>query len=300
MNTVERYSRPPDLAAALAAAASDPDAVWLAGGTSLLAGDYSDKPASVIDIGSILPRGITVHEGTIAIGADTTFQELAEASAAPALLKEAALGVGSRNVRNRATVGGNIAADRSSSALIPALLVLDAKLEIAVGGATRPASQTQELASWLSAPSGLILSISFRDPASRRSGYGRWSRTSNDTAILVAALSFTIEKSSMKNLRIAMGGIATKSRRMSELEKRFENMPIPAEDDSGEDFRSIVEKAALPFLVPAEGGAVSASFRKLRGATLLAEVMAKAVGLTGTSDGSGSNPSGRAGKGGAR
>ncbi len=300
MNTVERYSRPPDLAAALAAAASDPGAVWLAGGTSLLAGDYADKPSSVIDIGAFIPRGITVREGLVTMGAGTSFQEIAESDAAPDLLKKAVLGVGSRNVRNRATVGGNIGSDRPSSALIPALLVLDARIEVAQRKSAQPTSNSMDLASYLGSPGGLILSVSFQTAASRRSGYGRWSRTSNDTAILVAAVSFSMDTSAMKDLRIAMGGIAAKSRRMSELEKRFENMPIPAEDDSGEDFRSIVEKAALPFLVPAEGGAVSASFRKLRGAALLAEVIAKAIGLTGAAGDHGLYPAGRAETGGAR
>ncbi|MGO8692549.1 MAG: FAD binding domain-containing protein [Rectinemataceae bacterium] len=277
MKIVQRFARPPDMGAAFALAEQDSSARWLAGGTSLLAGDYADKPASVIDIGAFIPRGIELREGLVAIGAGTTFQEIAESPSVPFVLKRAALGQGSRNVRNRATIGGNIAADRSSSAFIPALLVLDAKLEIAIVRAAGPTRTSLDLASYLAAPSGLILSVSFPIPDSRRTGYGRWARTSNDSAILVAAVSFSIDASLMKNFEIAMGGISTKSRRMNELEKRFEGMPIPTEAASGEDFRDIVEKAALPLLVPTRGGAVSAPFRKLRGAALLAEVMAEAA-----------------------
>jgi len=58
MKRVERYARPAELSAALALASADRDARWLAGGTSLLAGDYADKPSSVIDISAVVPGGV--------------------------------------------------------------------------------------------------------------------------------------------------------------------------------------------------------------------------------------------------
>jgi len=277
MKTVERYYHPADLSAALAAAAGDPDAVWLAGGTSLFAGDYADKPAAVIDISTFIPRGVAAKGSGLSVGAGTTFQELIDSELVPAVLKDAALGIGSRNVRNRATVGGNIAADRACSSLIPSLLVLDAKLEIA--GVRSPASSgvgPLDLRSWLDKPEGLILAISFPVPdKSRRSAYGRWARIAVDAAVLGAALCCSVEKGLLKDVRIALGGISGKSRRMRELEARLEGWRLPAPSD---DPRADIETAALPFLAPAEGGIVSASFKRLRGAALLADVVAAAIG----------------------
>ncbi|MDA8426555.1 MAG: FAD binding domain-containing protein [Treponema sp.] len=275
MKTVQRYVRPRDLGQALHLAKEDPGAVWLAGGTLLLAGDYADKPASVVDVGPVLGRGIERRDGSLEIGAGLTLQSLAESEAAPEILRKAALGIGSRNVRNRATVGGNIAANRSSSALIPAFLVLDARLEIA--GVRGPDSRSEtELASYLAAPSGLILSVGIPERPSRRLGYGRWARTANDAAVLVAAVSFAVEGSAMKDAKIAMGGITAKARRLFDLEKRFEGLQV--QGLPLDELRDQVERMALPLLVPDGQGVVSASFRKVRGAALLAQAVAEALG----------------------
>ncbi|HUW42219.1 MAG TPA: FAD binding domain-containing protein [Rectinemataceae bacterium] len=274
MKTVQRYVRPPDLGQALKLAKEDPGAVWLAGGTILLAGDYAGKPASVVDVGPILGRGIERRDGRIEIGAGVTFQDLAESEAAPPMLREAALGIGSRNVRNRATVGGNIAANRPCSALIPALLVLDARLAIA-GERGSDSRSEAELASYLAAPSGLILSVSIPERPSRRHGYARWARTANDAAVLVAAVSFTVEGPAMKDVKIAMGGIAGEARRLGELERRFEGFSTAGRPI--DDVRNRIEEAAAGLLVPAEQPVVSAAFRKVRGAALLAQAVAEAL-----------------------
>jgi len=213
------------------------------------------------------------------IGAGCTLQELADAPEIPEALREAALGMGSRNVRNRATVGGNIAADRPCSCLIPSLLVLDATLQVAgMDGVGAGLTRQIGLAEWLQAPSGLILEVKLPTAdalaaGSRRAAYARWARTATDAAVLGVAVSFRLQETSIRDLRVAIGGVASKSRRDHKLEKRFESWPVQASVDD----RPAIEAAALPFLLPDEFGTVGADFRRVRGAALFADVLTAAM-----------------------
>jgi hypothetical protein len=127
VNAVKRYSRAGSWHEALELRDGEPGARWLAGGTALLAGDGRDKPDSVIDLGSALPRAIELVGGELSIGACATFQDIAAAPALPRYLVDAALTMVNRNTRNRATLGGNLGADKSCSSLIPLLIALDAR-----------------------------------------------------------------------------------------------------------------------------------------------------------------------------
>jgi carbon-monoxide dehydrogenase medium subunit len=113
-----------------------PGAKILAGGQSLipLLKLRLTAPAAVIDIGRIGElKGITVKDGTIHIGAMTTHAELA---ASPQLaetchvLAQAAGGIGDPAVRNRGTIGGNIAHADPASDLPTVLVALDARLMV--------------------------------------------------------------------------------------------------------------------------------------------------------------------------
>src|ERR1051326_3342306 len=114
-----------------------PGAKWLAGGQSLipLLKLRLAAPAAVIDIGRIGElRGITVKDGTIRIGAMTTHAELAasrELSETCRVLAQAAAGIGDPAVRNRGTIGGNIAHADPASDLPTVLVALDAKVAVA-------------------------------------------------------------------------------------------------------------------------------------------------------------------------
>ncbi|HOX33670.1 MAG TPA: FAD binding domain-containing protein [Spirochaetales bacterium] len=266
MRRTERYARPASLGEALALKAADPAAAWLAGGTFLLAGDARDKPESLIDLGAFLPRGLSAAGAALAIGAGTSFQELADSRAAPALLRRAALGMANRNVRNRATVGGNLGANRSCSSLIPSLLVLGAELELAEGGPPAAAG----LESWLAGPRGLVLSLRIPAEAGRRSACGRWARTACDLSVLSAAVSYRLSAGAMRDLRIALGGLGPRARRFPELEALFEGRPLPSRED--------MEARIAPLLRPIDDLRGSAEFKRFRAAALAAELLRAAAG----------------------
>lgn len=70
-------------------------------------------------------------------------QPLRDARFIPAALREALGFVYSRHVRNQSTIGGEIAARREESVLLPVLLALDAELVLAT--AKRCQSRTTRL-----------------------------------------------------------------------------------------------------------------------------------------------------------
>lgn len=111
--------------------------------TELLAGGHSLLPAMktglsspdvLIDIGDVDElRGVSVEDGTLTVGAMTRYSDLLDSEAAhehaPALTA-AVSQVGDRQVRNRGTVGGNIAHADPASDLPGAALASDATVVV--------------------------------------------------------------------------------------------------------------------------------------------------------------------------
>lgn len=122
------YHRPKDAKEAATAAAGDDEAIFLAGGQTIIPTlkQRLAMPTSLIDIGSLDElKGIEVSSGAVTIGAATTHAEVAGsaevAKAIPALAHLASV-IGDAQVRNRGTLGGSIAnADPASD--YPAAIV---------------------------------------------------------------------------------------------------------------------------------------------------------------------------------
>jgi carbon-monoxide dehydrogenase medium subunit len=114
----------------------NPGAKLLAGGHSLipLLKLRLAAPPALIDIGRITElKGVTVRDGTVRIGALTTHADLAASAAlrehCPALA-EAAAHVGDPAVRNRGTIGGNVAHADPASDLPTVLTALSARFAV--------------------------------------------------------------------------------------------------------------------------------------------------------------------------
>jgi xanthine dehydrogenase YagS FAD-binding subunit len=108
------YVRADDAVAAVGLVSRDPDAQYLAGGTTeldLVLKDGVLEPERLVDITRLPLRGITRAEDTLRVGALTTMEELA---ADPTVdervpfVRDALLAGASPQLRNMATIGGNI------------------------------------------------------------------------------------------------------------------------------------------------------------------------------------------------
>jgi CO/xanthine dehydrogenase FAD-binding subunit len=143
------YLRPTSLKAGLSALAevgpastggSGQTLTVLAGGTDIYPARAARQawlqpfPRDFLDITAIPElRGICQDGRAWLIGATTSWSELAAAPLPQAFdaLKQAALEIGGRQIQNRGTVGGNIVNASPAADGVPALMSLDATVEIA-------------------------------------------------------------------------------------------------------------------------------------------------------------------------
>ncbi len=139
------YRRPATLAEALALLAQHgPDAHLLAGGTDLIIRlrDGTLRPAVLIDLKRIaeLCPAIREEAGRVTISATTVMTDIAADERVqrsfPALVEAAAV-VGSVQIRNRATLAGNICNASPAADTAPPLLVYGAEVVTAGQGGTR-------------------------------------------------------------------------------------------------------------------------------------------------------------------
>jgi CO/xanthine dehydrogenase FAD-binding subunit len=108
------YVRADDVAAAVALVSADPRAEYLAGGTTeldLVLKDGVLEPDRLVDITRLPMRGIARAEDTLHVGALVTMEELAAdrtVSERVPFVREALLAGASPQLRNMATIGGNL------------------------------------------------------------------------------------------------------------------------------------------------------------------------------------------------
>jgi CO/xanthine dehydrogenase FAD-binding subunit len=112
--SVFEYVRASDVDAAVAAVSADPAASYLAGGTTqldLMLKDGVVRADLLVDISRLPLAGVTHGDGSIRVGALTTMEELAADPTVVErlpLVREALLAGASTQLRNMATIGGNL------------------------------------------------------------------------------------------------------------------------------------------------------------------------------------------------
>ncbi|MGH3450561.1 MAG: FAD binding domain-containing protein, partial [Haloechinothrix sp.] len=129
------FLRPATWADALAAKAEHPDALPISGGTDVMVELNFDvkRPPTLLDLTRI--EDLTEwapHNGWLRIGAGVSYSRLITelGTQLPGLAK-ASRTVGSPQIRNRGTVGGNLATASPAGDTHPVLLVTDARIEVA-------------------------------------------------------------------------------------------------------------------------------------------------------------------------
>ena len=232
------YHAPISLYAALELLAVRPDALVIAGGTEAVRRLRNEAHASrpIIAL-SALEELRAIEEtstGRVRVGALATCTDIATspliAKHAP-LLAEAARSVGGPQIRNCATVGGNIALRCAKSDLLPPLLALDATIILESRGEAR----RSPLASYLAETARsheLITSIEC-DPAPRGTCFLRMSsRKSLGPAIVsVAVLLFpAADRTRWERVRIALGGVAHAAMRSRRAEAILSIAPCSGEE----------------------------------------------------------------------
>jgi len=227
-----RVHRPKILEEALELLATLEKAKPIAGGTDLipLMREVEVEVEHLIDLGGIGElRFIEEEDGYIRIGATTTLSDLVDstliASKAPALW-EAASSMGSVQIRNRGTIGGNLCNASPAADLAPPLIALGAEAEI----------RSVDEARWIPveevfagpkvnslAGDELLTSVRFKiPPRGAGSAFEKIGRRRGVTLALVNAAAYIeLEGETCRSARIALGAVAERPLRLREAEGRL-------------------------------------------------------------------------------
>jgi CO/xanthine dehydrogenase FAD-binding subunit len=220
-----------------------PSSRLLAGGTDLMRSMHQDhwEPDLLIDLSGVRELEYArLDDGTLRIGALTTFAQL---QADPLVrrharcLAEAAAQVGSAQIRNVATVGGNIGNASPCADTVTALVALGADVRTIDGGgrsATRPLGQVLVGAGRTSlAPDEAITEVSFAAlGADRRATFAKiGSRSTVTVARLSMALvvKYDAGACTVSNVRVALGAVGEAAFRDARLEELVEGRPANEE-----------------------------------------------------------------------
>lgn len=222
------YRRARSISEAQEMLVANPGAKLLAGGHSLipLMKLRLAAPAVVIDIGRIPElRGIGVSGHELRIGSLMTHAELAASADVrrrAAALAEAAAVVGDPAVRNRGTIGGNVAHADPASDLPTVLVALGARM-VAVGPR---GERTIDAADFFTGIMATALAddeilVDIVVPASgpgQGSAYVKFAHPASRYAVVGAAASVALNAGACSAVRVAIGGLVPNARRAGGVE----------------------------------------------------------------------------------
>ena len=189
------------------------ETVFMAGGTDVNCRDSKYKIEKVIGIEQLKLNEISQTRGVLSVGAGVTIQELLDSPKIPGQLTTAARHFVNRNIRNMATIGGNIASNNSSSNLIPILVALDAQLKIGGSATPLPVYEyvTQEMTRLIEA-----IMISSENLA-KKYDLRKFSRAANDISIITAAVTFNVQNEKLSAVRVAVGGVQVEAPNLAQV-----------------------------------------------------------------------------------
>ena len=256
----------------------------IAGGTDLVIGlrNGDQKAQCLIDITKIPElRGVEEKNGTVSLGAAVTHSEIASSSLVKkygGILSDAASEIGSPQIRNLGTIGGNIVNASPAADTLPPLMVLNAMGRVV----SREGEKEVPLSELFKGPYEsnlkpyeLLAQIAFQklSPA-MRSGFIRLARRG---AMAIARMSVAVvlkmesKERRIEDIRIAVGSVTPTPQRMPEAEV-FLKGESPDEE--------VLQKASLKIseaMIRQSGIRPSTSYKKPVVEALFLRAMRKAL-----------------------
>jgi aerobic carbon-monoxide dehydrogenase medium subunit len=202
-------------------------------GAKVLAGGHSLIPAmnlrladpgTLIDIGRIdsLHGIIAIRDGGCQIGALTPHAEVAKSDLVPTGLAEAASMIGDPQVRNRGTVGGNIAHADPASDLPTVMTALNATIHLTSENGDRDVAAADffiDLFMTDLQPGELLTAVTIHSPHPGRefnkaagSAYAKLFNPASRYAIVGAAAMVVVENGQCSQVSVAIGGLTPSAR----------------------------------------------------------------------------------------
>ncbi len=288
MFAIDRYSKAQSMDDAVALLAADPEARLIAGGTDVLirihegSGDFK----SLVDINGLaaLKEISEAADGTVRIGAMATFSEIMDSQIVNRrvpLIAEAVGTVGGPQLRNMATMGGNICAGVPCADSAGALLVHEADLEIQGidGRRVVPVMGFHLGPSQVALKHGDLL-VAFHVRPGNYNGFGaayfKYSmRDAMDIATIGCAAAARLSGDKIAELRLAFTVAAPTPVRCETVEKTAAGMPVT------EDTLAVISDVVEKDVNPRDSWRASKKFRLHVIRTLTQRVVRRAVERAG-------------------
>lgn len=232
------YFQPQSLEEALELKKKIPGSRFIAGGTDLMVQIRSKelKPMALISLRSIPDLSSIEINGSIRIGAMTTVTDLLynpDLEHQAKLLVDAARRLGSPQIRNVATIGGNLCNCSPCADLALPLLVLEAKARIESVSGTQdiPLQKFFEGPGKSCLSSDQILTDIFIEPVSSntKSVFLKKGRVKMDLAVASVALLLEMEGETCRKARVAAGSVAPVPLRLQKVEVLLEGRVLSPE-----------------------------------------------------------------------
>jgi carbon-monoxide dehydrogenase medium subunit len=219
------YYRAESVDEALSLMGEHADAKLLAGGHSLIPVmklRLAD-PGVLIDIGRISAiKGICTDGDKVMIGALTTHTEVENSAELPAALPEAASWIADPSVRNRGTVGGNVAHADPASDLPTVLMALDATFHMQSASGKRSVGATDfftDLFETALAEDEILTTVEVSAEGSGSgSAYAKLFNPASRYAMVGAAASVDVSNGTVNNAKVAIGGLINCAKRCAAVE----------------------------------------------------------------------------------
>jgi CO/xanthine dehydrogenase FAD-binding subunit len=280
---VIRYAKPTTVDDALALLGEGPWRI-LAGGTDFYPAQ-GNKPFrdNVLDINGLTAlRGIAESENHWLIGARTTWTDLVRhpLPAAFDALKQAAREVGSVQIQNVASIAGNLCNASPAADGVPALLVLDAEVELRSMAASRHLPLIEFILGnrrTALRPGEMVTAI--RVPRSTSTGTSAFvklgARRYLVISIAMAAARLIVDGGIVRDAAIAVGSCSVVARRLASVEAALRGLP------AGHALAAAIQSAPMDELSPIADVRGSAEYRLDAAREIVARAVLGAMGAFG-------------------
>lgn len=282
MLKIAAYHNPTTLAAAATLLAEEGRTI-IAGGTDLLVNPrYMVGVREVVDIRTLGLNYIVVEHGWLRIGAGTTMRAVARHAQAQGLangiLARSAAVCGSPNIRNMATLAGNVASALPSADTPPALLALNCQV-VLVGA---QGERVVPLENFFVGPARSVrereiiseLRIPLAGSDGLRGGFYKIGRTAEDIAMVNAATTLTIEGGRITTARLVLGAVAPVPLRVVRAEEAL--LGHAATEDTIQRVAQIVRDEVEPI----SDQRASAGYRRRMSGVAAVRALRQAAGLS--------------------
>ncbi len=229
----EHFFRPASLQEALELIATHPEAKLIAGGTDVgvelnKLGRHYPVLVSVEHVPEL--RQLEETDAGFTLGSALTLSELEQQLAGRIPLLETMLqSFAARQIRNRATLGGNLATASPVGDLAPVLLACDASLTLLSAEGERTLPLSAFFTGYRKAalrPGELIASVTVPEQTGRLEAvYKVGKRGADDISTVAAAFSLELSGGTVASARLAYGGVAATPIRAYEVEAFLRGQP---------------------------------------------------------------------------